>query len=121
MFQVDVMDGVVHQLKVAGYVHYRGSNLLGDFRVLCKGDHRVLILRTLRVNIDQSVGEYLKDLLEQLMLYMTRHRIRVIYIQSDGKVPMPFYFERYCKKNRVKIRLVSSLLPQSESDIFFNN
>ena len=107
MFHYYLMDGVADDFKRKGYGHYPGSCLLGNFRVMRnRDDHRVMIIRTLRIRQDEDIHQMVEQFLIFLKGYIAEHRVDEIYLQANGSVPVPSFFRAFCSNRKIRIHLV---------------
>jgi hypothetical protein len=121
MFHYDLMDGVADDLKRKGYGHYPGSCLLGNFRVMRnRDDHRVMIIRTLRIRQDENIQQMVEHFLIFLKGYIQEHLVDEIYLQADESVPVPIFFRAFCRNRNIRIQIVGGHA-QSRGWIFYNN
>ncbi len=121
MFHYDLMDGVAEDFKKKGYGHYPGSCLLGNFRILRnREDHRVMIIRTLRIREKEGIYQSVERFLIFLKRYIREHRVNEIYLQANGVVPVPHFFQVFCRNRNIAIHLVGGQT-QSREWIFYHN
>jgi hypothetical protein len=121
MFHYDLMDGVADDLKRKGYGHYPGSCLLGNFRVMRnREDHRVMIIRTLRIREQEDIYQSVERFLIALKSYIQEHRVDEIYLQANGTVPIPHFFRVFCTNRKIAIHLVGGQA-HSREWIFYHN
>jgi hypothetical protein len=100
---IDVMDLVVHRLRMNGWVRSKGTSVLSPFRMMERGNEKVLIIKTLRQAIDTSLDEFIRGFFLILRLYIAKHKVQKIYVQAGGPIKMPFFFLLHCKKLNIEV------------------
>jgi len=100
---IDVMDLMIHRLRMNGWVRCTGSSVLGPFRMMEKEGKKVLVVRTLRLSLDTSLEEFARGFFLILRLYLAKHQVEKMYVQAGGVIKMPYFFLQYCRRINVEV------------------
>ncbi len=108
MIKINVMRTFLNRLRDRGWknISVRGYTDK-DIQVLRRGDQSIIGVENINVDASADLGLQIDELFKNLIELIKRTNTKEIFLPGGGEIPVPDFFEDYCRANGIEIHFVS--------------
>lgn len=102
------MRGLINRLRDAGWknINVRRHTSL-DNQVLKRGEKTIVCIEQIQLDGSLDFRPQVEGLFKHLIELTRRSGSHDIFLPGGGEIPIPGFFEEYCRNNGINIHLIS--------------
>lgn len=108
MLRINIMRGFINRLRDAGWknINVRRHTSL-DNQVLKRGEKTIVCIEQIQLDGSLDFSPQIEGLFKHFIELIRRSRSLDIFLPGGGEIPIPSFFEKYCRDNGIKIHIIS--------------
>jgi len=108
MIKINVMRTFLNRLRDRGWknISVRGYTDK-DIQVLRRGDQSIIGVENINVDASVDIRLQIDELFNSLIEIIKRTDAKEIFLPGGGEIPVPDFFDEYCRANGIEIQFVS--------------
>lgn len=108
MIRINIMRSFINRLRDAGWknINVRSHTSL-DNQVLKRGEKTIVCIEQIQLDGSLDFKPQIEGLFNHFKELIRRSGSHDIFLHGGGEIPIPDFFEEYCRNNGIKIHLIS--------------
>ena len=108
MLRINIMRSFINRLRDAGWknINVRSHTSL-DNQVLKRGEKNIVCIEQIQLDGSLDLKPQIEGLFNHFKELIRRSGSHDIFLPGGGEIPIPGFFEEYCRNNGIKIHLIS--------------
>ena len=108
MLRINIMRSFINRLRDAGWknINVRRHTSL-DNQVLKRGEKAIVCIEQIQLDGSLDLSPQIEGLFKHFIELIRRSGSHDIFLPGGGEIPIPSFFEKYCRDNGIKIHIIS--------------
>jgi hypothetical protein len=107
LVEIDTTYSLLQKLKQNGWKQNSGYATLDKVRVLSRNGVNIAVVKPIKVDPSKDLSSEIDRFFRTLMAIILKNGISDVFLPGGGTIPLPPFFEDFCKKHRIKIHVVT--------------
>lgn len=108
MIRINVMRTFLNRLRDRRWKNINVKGLTdNDNQVLRRGDETIICVENIIVDVSVDVRPQVIELFRSLVEMIARTNATEIFLPGGGDIPIPDFFEDYCREHGIQVHLVT--------------